>query len=267
MNLEPTPELTVQALVAIISANGWQTLDQGRDFPWLLASKPTASDRFRRVLDALACLCVSSPGGQVFSIGLQIDHPNSQLVITVADNQEVKQDTIDYLTGIWGILKRLSDLNTGKQSDSEPSCMVSWKTPVSNSPEMLRLKAAILSQDLVKLVYVFTTDKRMRQIRKWWNPEEQPQLKQQHEQGLLPFARTFQEKLGRFLHGKEGKLELLIAHLRAAVIVLQGKAVNWAMVTTYMNRATNLADAVLGGDDPHWCESIALSLACNILAS
>lgn len=196
----------------------------------------------------------------MFSIGFQIDNRYSKLVITVADNQEVKQETIDYLTHIWGILKKLSNLHAGKQSDGRPLSGVSQKLDSGNPLMIPRFRqAAILAHELAKLIYVFTSKTQMKRIRKWWDPEVQPQKQQCG--GLLTFADTFQGKFGEYLQGKEGKLELLIAYLRAAFTTLQGEAIDWAMVITYMNRATNLTDQVLGGDDLDWCENLALRLA------
>lgn len=198
----------------------------------------------------------------MFSIGFQIDNRYSKLVITIAGNQEVKQDTIDYLAHIWAILKKLSYLHAGKQSDGRPPLGVSRKLDSGNPHIIPRFRqAAILAHELAKLVYVFTSKIQMKRIRKWWDPEVQSQ---QEERGLLAFAHTFQGRFGEYLQGKEGKLELLIAYLHAAFTTLPGSAIDWAIVIAYINRATSLTDQVLGGDDPDWCENLALRLAGNI---
>lgn len=97
--------------------------DQRRDSQSVNPSHPgtnnfsndlNTNNRVRRVLDALASLCVSRPHAQDFAIGFRISSGKS-LVITNANSRAVEQATINYLTRLWGILRTLSNLYTGKR--------------------------------------------------------------------------------------------------------------------------------------------------------
>lgn len=268
-NSDPPPlELSIELLVAIIHATGSNPRNNQRhgflSQSWQpgngTSTKLTTSSRFRRVLDALASLCVSCPRGQTFSIGSQVDQRRSSLVITIADNQEVKQETVDYITNVWRILKALSDLCTGnrpKQSHISPG--VSGNKYVGDSPEIPRSKqAAILTEELAELVYVFTREKYMKRIRKWWDSEPE------NQEGLLSFGYTFLKAKEKPLSGEDKIVGDMLFLLRGAINLLRIKSRDWSTIITLMDEVYRLADNLLT-KNPYWLDILALSFAGNVV--
>lgn len=256
--------LTVPLLVALTTASGGHKPrdDERRDFPGALPWHPgkgisshlATNDRFRRVLDALASLCVSRPRKQVFAIGVQIDKPN--LVLTISDNQPVLPNTIKHVKAVWALLKLLSNLYAGQRtatSANHPSG-IPWSHYVDVSPKMPRSKiAAGYTVTLAKAVYTFTSGKNMKRWAKRWDPEE--------GNGLLDFSRKFRAKKGSGLQGKDGQFEMMTTKLSIVLECLREKEPDWAEVLGYMTDATDLADELLA--DQYWCEILAMDITGN----
>lgn len=258
--------LTVPLLVALTTASGGNCPrdDAPQDFPTALwepgegiAIDLTTNDRFRRVLDALASLCVSRPRKQVFAIGVQIT--KTSLTLTITDNQPVKDVTIKYLEGVWKILKGLSDLYAGQRiskSKYHPSG-VPWSKYVGLSPNMPRsVAAAEITLELGKTVYDFTRAKNLKRWAKRWDPPE--------GNGLLHFSRKFraQKGSGSALSGKDAQFEMMFTKLNIAIGHLRcGKQADWSQLLGYMNDATDVADELLA--DKYWCEILAMDITCE----
>lgn len=245
-------ELTVSVLVAMVVAlHGPNPRDDFLSFTPSagLPASLNSYHPFRRALDAIASICVSRPREQVFSVGFQIDQRNSQLLISIAGNQEVEQDTIDHLANVWAVLRKHSDWHTGNRPKA------SHRSDVS--PGILRPHGATaLSRELVELVYVFIRDRNMKRWRKWWDPAD--------EQGLLGFARKFQQKKGKYLKGTDRKFELLLCSLRIVVNCLREDRADWGKVLGHMGLATDLSDGLLEGDNRDWCENLAWDIAGRV---
>lgn len=47
----------------------------------------------------------------MFTVGVHLDQRNAEMVITVAGKEASKQETVDFITSVWRLLKELSDLN------------------------------------------------------------------------------------------------------------------------------------------------------------
>ncbi|KAL0633812.1 hypothetical protein Q9L58_007295 [Maublancomyces gigas] len=245
-------ELTVPVLVAMVVAlHGPDPRDD--DFLNFASGINLPADLntyhpFCRALDAIASLCVSRPREQGFSVGFQIDQRNSQLLASIADSQEVEQDTIDYLANLWAVLRKHSDWHAGNRPKSVYCSGVSSGIPQSQG-------ATALSRELVELVYVFTRDRHMNRWHKWWDPVD--------GHGLLGFARKFQQKKGRYLEGTNRKFELLLCSLRIVVNCLREDRVDWGKVLGHMGLATDLSDGLLKGGDRGWCENLARDIAAD----
>lgn len=264
---EATPStLTVPLLVALTTASGgnYPREHNRRDFPaanWQpgegISIDLKTNDRFRRVLDALASLCVSRPRKQVFAIGVQIT--KTTLTLTITDNQPVKAATTKYLEDVWKILKQLSNLYAGQRHSKSKyhSSGVPWSKYVGMSPDMPRpVAAAEIMLELVKTVYDFTSPKYLKRWAKRWDPPE--------GNGLLHFSRVFRAKKGSEsdLDGKEAKFEMMFVKLNIAIEQLRcGKQADWSQVLGYMNDATAVADELLA--DPAWCEILAMDITCE----
>lgn len=264
---EATPyTLTVPLLVALTTASGGNCPrdDERRDFPSALwqpgegiSIDLTTNDRFRRVLDALASLCVSRPRKQVFAIGVQIT--KTALTLTITDNQPVKDATTKYLEDVWKILKGLSDLYAGQRNSKSkyhPSG-VPWSKYTGLSPNMPRsVAAAEITLELAKTVYDFTSAKNLKRWAKRWDPPE--------GDGLLDFSRKFRAKKGSgsTLNGRDAQFEMMFTKLNIAVRHLRcGKQADWSQVLGYMNDATDIADELLA--DKYWCEVLAMDITCE----
>lgn len=249
--MDTAHELTVSVLVAVVVAlhglnphNDLLSFASGIGLPADL----NTYHPFRRALDAIASLCVSRPREQVFSVGFQIDQRNSQLLISIADNQEVEQETIDYLANLWAALRKHSDWHAGNRPKGAHHPGASPGIPRPQG-------VTALSRELVELVYVFTRDRNMKRWHKWWDPADR--------QGLLGFARKFQQKKGRYLEGTDRKFELLLCSLRIVVNCLREDRVDWGKVLGHMGLATDLSDGLLEGD---WCENLARDIAGRVPA-
>lgn len=253
-------ELTVPLLVALTTASGgrFPRDDERRDFPvetWVpghgISRQLSTNDRFRRVLDALASLCVSRARKQVFAIGVQLT--TSTLTLTIADNQPVKQETVDYLQSVWDTLTKLSDLYAGPRDKRKyhPSG-IEWSKYTGVSPKIPRSeKATELTLELATAIYGFTRDKNLKRWAKRWDPPQ--------GNGLLDFSRKFRAKKGTGLDGKDGQFEMMVTKLNIALTCLRcEKNINWADVLGYMNDATDIADELLA--DKYWCEILALEI-------
>lgn len=261
------PPPSAELIVAMMSATGGRKpRDDERKFfnksvgsmSWLpgtgISSDLTTNDRFRRILDAIAALCVYRARIQVLAIGFQINQRGSSLTISIADNCDIEKRTVDYLKKLWEELKELSNLYAGQRPKTgHSSTGVPWNTYVGASPQIPRSKAAsTIIERLTELVYTFTRKKQMKRIDKWWDPIGKP--------GLLDFARSFQAKMGKQLSGNEGKLEMFLLLIRDTVTCLRAPKVDWTHVIKFMKKAIDIARDLLEGDDPYWCNRLALSL-------
>lgn len=215
---------------------------------------PTMNHRFHRILDAIASLCVSRARIQVLAIGFQINQPRSCLTISIADNCDIDKATVEYLEEIWKELKILSNLYAAQRPKTgHSSTGLPWNTDVGVSPQIPRSKeAAAIIERLTERVYTFTWKKQMKRIDKWWDPTDKP--------GLLDFARNFQAKMGKQLSGNDGKLEMFLLLVRDTVTCLRAREVDWVNVIKYMKKAIDIARDLLEGDDPYWCNRLAISL-------
>lgn len=253
-------ELTVPLLVALTTASGgrFPRDDERRDFPietWLpghgISHQLSTNDRFRRVLDALASLCVSRARKQVFAIGVQLT--STTLTLTIADNQPVTDTTVDHLKSVWESLTELSDLYAGPRDKRKyhPSG-IEWSKYSGVSPKIPRSqKATELTLGLATKIYDFTRDKNLKRWAKRWDPPQR--------NGLLDFFRKFRAKKGTGLDGKDGQFEMMVTKLNIALACLRrGKNANWADVLGYMNDATDIADELLA--DKYWCEILAMEI-------
>lgn len=218
-----------------------------------ISSDISTNDRFRRILDALAALCVSRTRIQVVAIGFQIDQRHSRLTISIAENSNVDPKTVKYLKDMWKMLKTLSDIYAGhRPKTGHPSTGEPWSSYVGVSPLIPRSeKAAIIIEKLTHHVYTFTLQKQLKRINKWWDPTDKP--------GLLHFARVFQAKMGKNLSGNDGKLEMFLVVIRDTITRLRATQVDWTHVIKFMKKAIDIARELLEGDDPYWCDRLALS--------
>lgn len=218
-----------------------------------ISSDLTKKDRFHRILDAIASLCVSHARIQVVAIGFQINQPGSLLTISIADDCGIETETVEYLEEVWKLLKELSDLYARQRSKTgHSSTGVPWNSDVGVTPQIPRFKpTAAIMERLTERVYTFTWKKQMKRIHKWWDPTEKP--------GLLNFARSFQAKMGKHLSGNDGKLEMFLLLIRDTVICLRAPKVHWMHVITFMKVAIDISRDLLEGDDPYWCTRLAIS--------
>lgn len=241
---ENTPyALTIPLLVALAAA---ASDDERRSHPTdhsqpddgTVRQHPT-NKHLERVLDALAALCVSRPRKQAIAIGVQITATN--LIITIAEDQPVEEDTIDHLKNVWATLQQLSNAYA-RQND----------TQIGRSPNPPRSTiAADLRLKLAAQVYEFTSGKNMRQWAKLWDPIDGT--------GLLAFFRTVRAGKGPRLYGMTGQFEFMVVKMSIALKAMRcGDDTNWEQVVGYMGDATDIADRLL--DDRDWCESLAVEL-------
>lgn len=260
------PLASAELIVAMMSATGGrQPRDDERKFfnksvnsiSWVpgtgISSDLTTNDRFRRILDALASLCISRTRIQVLAIGFQIDQPNRRLTISIAENCDVDPATVEYLEDIWRMLKDLSDVYAGQRPQTgHPSTGLPWNSYVGTSPQIPRSQAAAaIIENLTERVYTFTLDKQLKRIKKWWDPTDKP--------GLLDFARIFQARMGKQLSGNDGKLEMFLLLIRDTITRLRAPNVDWTHVIKFMKKAIDIARELLEGDDPYWCNRLAIS--------
>ncbi|KAL0635178.1 hypothetical protein Q9L58_005903 [Maublancomyces gigas] len=219
-----------------------------------ISSHLTTSDRFHRILDGLASLCISRTPNQVLAVGFQINQPASRLTISIADNCDVEQDTVNFLEMTWDLLKELSNLYAEQRLKTGlPPTGVPCNRNVGVSPHIPRSReAAAIIERLTEHVYTFTWNKQMARINKWWDPTDKP--------GLLYFARLFQAKMGNQLTGNNRKLEIFLLLIRDTVTCLRSPKVDWELDIIFMKKAIDIASDLLGGDDPYWCSRLAISL-------
>lgn len=235
--------LTIPLLVALAAA---ASDDKQRSYPTdhsqldheTVRQQPT-NERLERVLDALAALSVSRPQKQAIAIGVQITATN--LILTIADNQPVEDDTINHLKNVWSTLQQLSNAYA-RQND----------THIGRSPNPPRSTiAADLRRKLAAQVYAFTSGKNLRQWAKLWDPIDGA--------GLLAFYRTVRARKGPRLYGLTGQFEFMVVKMSIALKAMRdGDDANWEEVVGYMGDATDIADSLLGDGD--WCERLAVEL-------
>lgn len=183
-----------------------------------------SNERFQGVLDALATLCVSQPETQAFSLGVQIDQPNAEIIVTIAGKETVEQATVDFIRRVWRLLQQLSG-----------SAQASKKVIVAK---------------LVELVYGHIAAVHMQRTKRWWDPADQG--------GLLGFMSSFRKIKGRLPPGLDGQFELMVMFLGSAAERLRVRNPDWRLVVILMDNGTELAELLL--DLPGWCEQLALRI-------
>jgi len=71
------------------------------------------------VLDAIASTCVWRKKSQVVAIGLQLNHEEQKIRLTIAENQDVPKSMSLYLESVWERLQALSDKLLLKEGSDE----------------------------------------------------------------------------------------------------------------------------------------------------
>jgi hypothetical protein len=61
------------------------------------------------ILDAIANICVSQEKSQVIAVALQLDSQKKAIRLSIAENQRVSKDLLDYLCRVWRKLQTLSN--------------------------------------------------------------------------------------------------------------------------------------------------------------
>lgn len=189
-----------------------------------------SNERFQGVLDALATLCVSQPGTQAFSLGVQIDQPNAEIIITVAGKETVEQATVDFVRRVWRLLQQLSGCRQASKK--------------------------VIVAELVELVYGHIAAVHMQRTKRWWDPADQG--------GLLGFMSSFRKIKGRLPPGLDGQFELMVMFLGSAAERLRVRNPDWRLVVILMDNGTELAELLL--DLPGWCEQLALRIGGKLCA-
>lgn len=135
-----------------------------------LTTNSATSLRTFKVLDALASLAVSRQKSQVVSIGLQFD--TNSITLTIAENDPVTAETIEYVSKTWRMLRDLSQIYAGKRNSQRDAGPDRWQHWVGLSPPVprnLSLADDLISQ-LASHVYTFTDEKFWRRLNRWWPP-------------------------------------------------------------------------------------------------
>lgn len=122
-----------------------------------------ANHRTFPVLDAIASISVSNAKSQVVAVAIQLDPETREARLSVAENQDVKDDLIRHLKSVWGKLRDLSDTFADKRGTGSD---VYSREP---SPEIPKDIADDLKVDIFCEIYKHTIKKQEKRFRKWWH--------------------------------------------------------------------------------------------------
>ncbi|MCJ1239110.1 hypothetical protein MMC14_007103 [Varicellaria rhodocarpa] len=98
------------------------------------SNQSTDATRLRRVLDAVAMLCVSRPHEQVIAVALRVTEKEVELVI--AENTDIASGTIRHLESMWTDLEALSKKFEKHHGVSKDSPSSQQPSVTQMSPEM-----------------------------------------------------------------------------------------------------------------------------------
>lgn len=209
-----------------------------------LTKVSTTSIRTFKVLDALASLSVSRQKSQIVSIGLQLD--KETITLTIAENDPVTPDTIQYVTKTWGMLRELSLIYAAERSGRPGAIPDYWQRWAGLSPPVPRYldSADDLIARLACHVYTFTDEKFWRRLKRWW-PE------------LRAFTNRFITAKNHCLNHEEALLRNSALAFRMGLDALEvgdgTRMIQWSEVVRCMNTAAECATELL--EDKYGLES------------
>lgn len=191
-----------------------------------------------KVLDALASLSVACKDRQVVAVGLQLTmNAGSRLnriTITLADNDGVTPETIEYVGKIWALLRDLASIYAAGRAcraSASLNTRADWNgrsTPVSSGV----IAADRVIARLARHVYTFTVDKLDRCVKKWWVR-----------------LRTFTNDLCRIkrhvLTASESKLRECVLHFNLGLVALKKPKIDWPYLVEIMDTAALAATTLL----------------------
>lgn len=189
-----------------------------------------------KVLDALASLAVSRQEGQVISISLQLDINANTIILTIAENDTVSLETVQYISKTWGLLRDISEVfpndRAGHPGDKTRRDWGGQSPPV---PSHLTPEERIIAS-LAAHVYTFTEKMFRRRINRWW-----PHLR--------TFTNAFIRAKNHNLNEMESLLPVAVLSFRMALDALDAKndqsCVNWGKFVNLMNAAVAAAQKLL----------------------
>ncbi|RPA94777.1 hypothetical protein L873DRAFT_1846363, partial [Choiromyces venosus 120613-1] len=198
------------------------------------------------VLDALASISVSEPRHQVVALALQLRSQERRIRLTIAENDDVKDSLVPYLTRVWGKLRALSKEYARQRAAGEDPQR--WNGFRGDSPSMPPDVGLSLRVDIFREIFQYTMQKNQRRGGKW-----------RHRFAAL--VRQLHKVRGGNLHGLEKKLESAFLGLDHAYYLLSKQSLteeDWLHIMTIMSVAADRAKLVT--EDNWTCEMLANEL-------
>ncbi|RPA94770.1 hypothetical protein L873DRAFT_1792691 [Choiromyces venosus 120613-1] len=198
------------------------------------------------ILDALASISVSEPRRQVVALALQLRSQERRIRLTIAENDDVKDSLVPYLTRVWGKLRALSDEYAGQRAAGEDPQR--WNGFRGDSPSMPPDVGFSLQVDIFREIFQYTMQKNQRRGGKW-----------RHR--FAAFMDQLRKVRGGNLHGLEKVLQSAFLGLDHAYFLLSKQSLteeDWQPIKTIMSVAVKQAKLVT--DDNLTCEMLANEL-------
>ncbi|RPB04056.1 hypothetical protein L873DRAFT_48125 [Choiromyces venosus 120613-1] len=198
------------------------------------------------VLDALASISVSEPRHQVVALALQLRSQERRIRLTIAENDDVKDSLVPYLTSVWGKLRALSDEYAGQRAAGEdPQRLDGFRGDSRSIPPDVGLSIRV---DIFREIYQYTMQKNQRRVGKWRHP-------------FSTLIRQLHKVRGGNLHGLEKELESAFFGLDHAYYLLSKQSLteeDWRHIMIIMRVAADRAKLVT--EDNWTCEILANQL-------
>ncbi|RPA96124.1 hypothetical protein L873DRAFT_1845501 [Choiromyces venosus 120613-1] len=202
------------------------------------------------VLDAIASISVSQGKSQVVAVALQLNSEKHKINLTIAQNREVREGLVNYLTDIWAKLKDLSDEYARHRARGS-------KEYQGRSPEMPEDVGLPFRIEIFRDIYLYSLKKQRSRIEKWWD-------------NLCLFWMDVRERRGGTnLQGIEVNLYNAIAGLSLTLKLIDGLHENPQNQLTYQEWETIYSNSiwvlknirlVLAERGGSSCENLALEL-------
>lgn len=203
-----------------------------------LTKNHRTSVRTFKVLDALASLAVSCKEGQVVAVGLQlVTDPNlsrNTITITLADNEGVTSETVEYVSKIWKLLQELASIYATERADRAQIGLEGWTDWTGLSPPVPcgLIPADQVIARLARHVYSFTDKKFRRRVNRWWAR-------------LRSFTNDLSRSKGYSLTETESQLRECVLDFKLGLQALEARRIDWPCVVDMMDSAALAASTLL----------------------
>lgn len=201
-----------------------------------LTANHLTADRTFKVLDALASLSVCCKARQVVAVGLQLtmDAGSNTIIITLADNDGVTPEKIEYVRKIWVLLRDLASIYATKRACRDRGGLdtrADWTDYFPPVPSGLIPAEQVIAR-LARHVYTFTEAKFHQRVNRWWVR-----------------LRTFTNDLCRtkrhILTTMESMLRECVLNFNLGLAALKAPRIDWPYLVEVMDTAALAATTLL----------------------